>query len=289
LKPRSRKAERAAAERQRKKERTFRDDAGRVHLALQRDAASGREFVTLKAPLFKEQWQNDVTAGAANTALAVLGHAPTLESVVELTQSAMAATSRLVEGFLARAPAGALACKAGCDHCCYQVVGVTPAEALTIYRHLLETRTAEELSRLTAHVTALRERTRGLSSTERFSPEYPCAFLEAGRCSIYEVRPLSCRGMNSLDAKECETRLREPAARAEFVAHGGGHLFVEPVRAFRAVSAGLQLSLSELYRLDSRPLDLIAAMQLLLQSGSSLGSEWVGGRQPFESALREPE
>jgi Fe-S-cluster containining protein len=289
LKPRSRKAERAAAERQRKKERTFRDDAGRVHLALQRDAASGQELVTLKTPLFKEQWQNDVTAGAANTALGMLGHTPTLESVVELTRSAMAATSRLVEGFLARAPAGALACRAGCDHCCYQVVGVTPAEALTIYRHLQETRTAEELSRLSAHVAALHERTRGLSSTERFSPDHPCAFLDAGRCSIYEARPLSCRGMNSLDAKECETRLREPAARAEFVAHGGGHLFVEPVRAFRAVSAGLQLSLSELYRLDSRPLDLIAAMHLLLQGGSSLGTEWVSGRQPFDSALREPE
>jgi hypothetical protein len=87
LKPRSRKAERAAAERQRKKERTFRDDAGRVHLALQRDAASGQELVTLKTPLFKEQWQNDVTAGAANTALGMLGHTPTLESVVELTRS----------------------------------------------------------------------------------------------------------------------------------------------------------------------------------------------------------
>jgi Fe-S-cluster containining protein len=289
LKERSRKAARAAAERQRRRERAFRDDAGRVHLAVHRDAGSGREFVTLKAPLFKEPWQNDVTAGAANTVLGVLGREPSVERVVELTESAMAATSRLVAGFLAHAPEGALACKAGCDHCCYQVVGVTPAEALTIWSHLQRTRSAEELERLGARVVELREKSRGLSSTERFSPDHPCAFLEAGRCSIYEVRPLSCRGMNSLDAKECETRLREPAARAEFVAHGGGHLFVEPVRAFRAVSAGLQLSLAELYHLDSRPLDLIAAMDLLLRDGAALSTEWIAGRQPFDSALRDPE
>jgi Fe-S-cluster containining protein len=289
LKERSRKAARAAAERKRQKERAFRDDAGRVHLALHRDPASGRAFVTLKAPVFQEQWQNDVTAGAANTALGVLGDAPTLEGVISLTESAMASTSRLVGGFLAHAPAGALACKAGCDHCCYQPVGVTPGEALTILQHLRRTRSPEELERLTAHVTTLRERSRGLTSAERFSPEHPCPFLEAGRCSIYEARPLSCRGMNSLDATECETRLRDPVARAEFVAHGGGHLFVEPVRAFRAVSAGLQLSLSELYHLDSRPLDLSAAMELLLKGEASLGSAWVAGKQPFEAALHDRE
>jgi Fe-S-cluster containining protein len=289
LKERSRKAARAAAERKRRRERTFLDDAGRVHLAVHRDAISGREFVTLKAPLFKEPWQNDVTAGAANTVLGVLGREPSVERVVELTESAMAATSRLVAGFLAHAPEGALACKAGCDHCCYQVVGVTPAEALTIFAHLRRSRSPEELERLGAHVAELSERGRGLSSTDRFSPDHPCAFLEAGRCSIYEVRPLACRGMNSLDAKECETRLRDPAARADFVAHGGGHLFVEPVRAFRAVSAGLQLSLAELYHLDSRPLDLIAAMRLLLERGQALGTAWMSGQQPFESALRDPE
>jgi hypothetical protein len=138
-------------------------------------------------------------------------------------------------------------------------------------------------------VAVLREKSRELSSTERFSPDHPCAFLEGGRCSIYEVRPLSCRGMNSLDATECETRLRDPAARADFVAHGGGHLFVEPVRAFRAVSAGLQLSLAKLYRLDSRPLDLVIVMDLLLRNGAALSNEWIGGRQPFDSALRDPE
>jgi hypothetical protein len=91
--------------------------------------------------------------------------------------------------------------------------------------------------------------------------------------------------MNSLDAAECETRLRDPAARAAFAANGGGHLFVEPIRAFRAVSAGLQLGLLELYRLDMRALDLLAVMDLLLQGDASLARSWMAGQQPFEPAL----
>jgi hypothetical protein len=93
--------------------------------------------------------------------------------------------------------------------------------------------------------------------------------------------------MNSLDAGECATRLREPAARAAFLADGsGGRSFMEPIRAVHAVSAGIQLGLSELYDLDMRPLELTAAMHLLLNGPASGADEWIGGQRPFESAVR---
>jgi hypothetical protein len=92
--------------------------------------------------------------------------------------------------------------------------------------------------------------------------------------------------MNSLSADDCATRLRDPEARAAFIAHGtGGRSFMEPIRAFHAVSAGLQLALAELYELDMRPLDLTAAVHLLLTSPESLASEWLRGQAAFESAL----
>jgi Fe-S-cluster containining protein len=285
---RSRKAERAAAERKRRKERAFRDETGRVHLALVRDPASGRESLALKKPLYQEQWQNDLAASAANTVLGVIEHEATLERVVELARRMMASTSRLVSGLLARAPEGSVACKAGCDHCCYQVVGVTPPEAFAIFEHLKRTRSPEELEQLEAHVARLYERARELPSAQRFSPEHPCAFLRDGSCSIYEARPLACRGVNSLDASDCETRLRDPEARARFLEQGhGGRCYLEPLRAFRAVSAGLQLGLSELYRLDMRGLDLLGAMHILLQSDATVGSAWIGGQQPFQRAVRD--
>ena len=261
------------------------DAEGRVHLALQRDPASGHAFVSLTGPLFEEQWQNDVAAGAANTAYASLREGPSVARTVELAQSVMAATSRLAEGLLARAPAGAVACKAGCDHCCYQSVGVTPPEALAIHAYLKKALSKSELARVAARVAQAFEKTRGLSSAERFSPEHACVFLESSRCSIYEVRPLSCRGMNSLDAGECARRLRDPDVRAEFLANGAGaHSFMEPIRAFHAISAGLQLGLAELYELDMRPLDLIAAMHLLFTGGETVPRAWIAGRPAFEAA-----
>jgi len=264
-----------------------RDPAGRVHLIVSRDPASGAETVSLAAPLFEETWQNDVAAAVAGKAHGALGGAPTLAAAVELARSAMDGASRLIDSLLGRAPAGAVACRAGCDHCCYQSVGLTPPEALAIFDHLSRTLADAELERVAAHVAAYRARTRGLSTAERFSPEHPCAFLDVagGRCTIYEVRPLSCRGMNSLDAGECQQRLRDPAARAAFLAAGvGGHSYREPIRAFHAVSAGMQLGASELHGLDMRPLDLGAALDLLLNGPEEIPDSWIGGGASFEEA-----
>jgi len=263
-----------------------RDARGRVHLMLHRDPATGSEAVALRAPLFREAWQDELSVGTANTARALLRASPSVERTVELARSAMAATSRLAEALLSRAPAGAVACKAGCDHCCHQPVGVTPPEALAIFAHLRQTLASEELAAVASRLAQRERETNGLSSGERFSPDHPCPFLDRGQCSIYEVRPLACRGMNSLDAEECKTRLRDPDARAAFLESGsGGRSFMEPIRAFHAISAGLQLSLSELYGLDMRPLELTRALDSLLNGPESNSAAWLAGEHPFESAL----
>lgn len=281
------KARRAAAERERRRARTQKDAAGRVHLAVHRDPASGQQHVVLQAPAFKNDWQNEIVAGAANTAHALFREGPSLQRAVALGRNATAAMSRLSEALLANAAPGSVACRAGCDHCCYQVVGVTPPEALAIADHLKQTLSAEELERVRVRIGERFERARGLSSEERFSPEHPCVFLEGGGCSVYEVRPLSCRGMNSLDAGECAARLRDPAARAEFLAIGrGGHSYLEPIGGAQAISAGLQLSLAELHQLDMRPLDLAHAMHLLLGE-EQLAAAWLRGERAFEPAVVE--
>jgi Fe-S-cluster containining protein len=282
------KARRAAAERERRRVRANQDVQGRVHLSLYRDRATGQERVTLQAPLFKEAWQNEIVAGAANTAHAILREGPSVARIAELARTVTAAMSRLSEALLANAPAGSVACRAGCDHCCHQVVGVTPPEAIAIVEHLKQTLSAEELDHVRAHVADCVERARGLASSERFSPQHPCVFLRSGSCSVYEVRPLSCRGMNSLDAEECATRLREPRARAEFLESGrGGKSYLQPIGGAQAVSAGLQLGASELYHLDMRPLDLAHAVHLLLGADESLAEQWLNGQQPFAAAVHE--
>jgi Fe-S-cluster containining protein len=267
--------------------RARRDAEGRLHLELHRDSNTGAEYVTLEQPVFGQDWQNQIAAGAANTAHEALAGEATLARAVELARNAMSATSRLAEGLLSQAPEGSVACKAGCDHCCYQVVGVTPPEALAILEHLTQTRSEAELTELQSRVAELYERGRGKTSSERFSPDHPCAFLDVstGRCTIYEARPLSCRGMNSLDAGECSTRLREPSARARFLAGGlGSRSYLEPIRAFHAISAGIQLALSELYRLDMHPLELTAVMHALLSEPEPARARWLAGQAAFSAA-----
>lgn len=262
-----------------------RDVNHRVHLVLQRDPTSGKAMLALSAPLFNEAWQNDLAVSAANTARATLQGGVSEDNVVALAQQAMDATSKLADALLSRAAPGTVACSAGCDHCCHQSVGVTPAEALAIVAHLRRTLSSEALAEVSQDFARARERTRGLSASERYSPLHPCPFLKSARCSIYDVRPLSCRGMNSLDAEECKSNLRDPKARKAFLANGAGSkAFMEPIRAFHAVSAGIQLGLSDLFGLDMRPLDLTAAVHELLSGHASITPQWLAGESPLEVA-----
>ncbi len=262
-----------------------RDEHGRAHLRLIRDPETGAAQLTLTAAVFKEKWQNELVTVAANAAWSTLRDELDLPPAVELARSAMHLASEMSEQFLDKLPAGTVACKSGCAHCCHQPVGITAIEAIAIVDRLRQTLSETELSRVAERVAEAREKARGASTAERFSAEQPCPFLEAGQCSIYDVRPLVCRGMNSRDAEACARIVSDPAARDEFLANPAtGHAFAVPVRVSLSLSVGLQLGLFELYGLDMRPLDLIAAIHLLLTRGPPLESEWLLGEAPFESA-----
>jgi hypothetical protein len=282
-KERRRAARRQAGERK-PSARTVRGLDGKRHLVVHRDALGRTRRLTLAEPLFEDAWQNGVAEAAANTAHGLLLEGRTRDKAAELGRSAMTATSKLAEGLLERSEQKP-ACHTGCAHCCYQAVGVSAPEALAIYEHLRATLSDAELDAVGRRVRQADDRTRGMSSDERFSPALACPFLEAERCSIYDVRPLACRGQNSLDAAVCERALHDPAARAE---HLNGALtvpcFVEPIRAFHAVAAGLQLALSELHGLRMLPLELTAAMRLLFDEPETLPEHWLRGDDSFAPA-----
>jgi hypothetical protein len=158
-------------------------------------------------------------------------------------------------------------------------------EVFAIYQHLRATRTPVELASIVAHIRAVDDRTRGMTSADRVSPELPCPFLAQERCSIYEARPLACRGANSLDAAACERTLRDPDTRAQFLAGTFSvPCYLEPIRAFHAVTAGLQLAVHELHGLRMLPLELTAAMRILVDDPDAVPREWLAGADPFAAA-----
>ena len=257
----------------------------RVHLRLVTDPSSGEPCFELSTPVFADDWQNRLTLATANTAFAIFRHDPSFSASIQLGKKAMEATSTLTSSLLGRAPQGALACRQGCAHCCHQRVGATAPEALAIFATLQATRSSAELLRLRERVERAYHSTRGLTRDERNSPEHPCPLLENNLCSVYEARPLSCRGVHSLDEQACKSKLHDKQQRAAYErGELPGHSFVEPVRAVHAISAGLQLGLHEGLGLDMRPLDLTAALHLLLSESAAelaaLPAEMRDGEPP---------
>jgi hypothetical protein len=262
-----------------------RDAQGRTHLLVHRDAQGRTYRLTLSRPLFNDKWQNDVATAAASTAHGLLTEGHTLEKAVELGRSAMAGTSKIAEGALRLSPDHAPACQPGCSHCCYQAVGVTAPEVFAIYDQLRRTCAPAELDAVVRRIRDADDETRGMTSAQRLSPDLPCPFLNGEQCSIYEVRPLACRGKNSLDAGACERTLRDSEARAKFLAGSASvPCFLEPIRAFHAVTAGLQLALHELHGLYTLPLELTAAMRIVVDDPEAVPRKWLAGEDPFEAA-----
>lgn len=66
----------------------------------------------------------------------------------------------------------------------------------------LQKRPAAELATLTER---LREHAARAQGTTAQAHRMPCPLLEQNRCTVYELRPASCRKAHSLDVKQCAT------------------------------------------------------------------------------------
>lgn len=88
-----------------------------------------------------------------------------------------------------------ISCKRGCHDCCYNMVNATLAEGALIASHLLESGTFEkhrpQLEKTAALTDSFLDGDDG--SFRYLATKTPCAFLEGGECSIYDLRPAACR------------------------------------------------------------------------------------------------
>jgi Fe-S-cluster containining protein len=112
---------------------------------------------------------------------------------------------------IASAPdVGTLACRAGCTWCCYFSVDVRAVEVFSILDFVERTFTIEEKSRVYAEVRANSTALENLGGSERMKRNVKCPFLKDGRCSIYTVRPQTCRNYHATDVAGCQQSYEEP-------------------------------------------------------------------------------
>lgn len=171
------------------------------------------------------------------------------------------------------------ACEAGCAWCCYQRVSASPAEVLRIVDYLRQTHLPAQLAALYARVVELDPQTRGLSADERLHLQQPCPLLVDGRCSVYYVRPLTCRGYTSNDALLCQRRTEEPDQPV--------HIEADPIRYFycQGVLNGIFDGLTA-HGLDGDMVELIAALRIALEDDTIL-KRWLRGERVFAEAQVE--
>ena len=132
-----------------------------------------------------------------------------------------------------------------------------------------------QLAAFQARALELVEKRRALKNDRWAASRLPCVFLEEERCSVYPVRPLTCRGFTSSDARACERSYRE-RPRVEIPVY-------EPqLRIATFVLDGMRAGLTE-SGLKGDLLELTAALHIALAIPDAL-ERWRVGEPVFASA-----
>lgn len=112
---------------------------------------------------------------------------------------------------IAAAPdVGTLACGAGCSWCCHFSVDVRAVEVFAILDFVERTFTSEQRTRVCSELHANAAMLKNLDEDARMRRNVKCAFLQEGKCSIYPVRPQTCRNYHATDAAGCQQSYEHP-------------------------------------------------------------------------------
>jgi Fe-S-cluster containining protein len=125
--------------------------------------------------------------------------------------AALARSQQRHDARLAAAPdAHTLACKAGCFWCCYFTVEVRPVEVMRIVEFMQHEMLLADRERISAEIHTNSAALATLDEDARLRHNLKCPFLHFGRCSIYAVRPQTCRNYHATNAAGCEKAYKEP-------------------------------------------------------------------------------
>lgn len=206
----------------------------------------------------------------------------TRETALDLALNAMVWADHLLDRFEAESPTPQpLACKKGCDFCCFNQIELTPPEALLLGHYVAQNFSPQERSLLLKRVARSLNLRSGKSKSEiaRMRQELPCPLLRAGSCRVYPVRPLLCRAMHALDAGECERELKSQGLAL-------GAYYSHRYDLVLSIAAGLMDGCRAL-GCQSGALDLAWALEDYFQAERP-GERWIQGEAVFRPVAPEP-
>lgn len=214
---------------------------------------------------------------AAGASLKILSGSPDTLSTIELAQSSHELTDRAIRQVHSACRDGhRVACRSGCTYCCTFPVAASAPEILAIATFVRERFDEERQAALGVRVEANISATEGLEMSQRDRVRMDCPFLEAGHCSVYEVRPIACRGYASYSVEDCREDFEHPGTGVEIRANGLRELVYGAVREGLAVACK---SASAEHRL----LELVRAYKIASED-PTLAETWRSRPEAFESA-----
>jgi Fe-S-cluster containining protein len=194
--------------------------------------------------------------------------------LIEVSDRATALAETTIADFKKRHPPPQLACQEGCDWCCYLTVGTAAPEVLRIIEYLRQTLPPEEFQATKERIISADELKKSRKADRVTEPPLPCPLLVNHRCSVYPVRPLTCRGCNSRDPEPCERFLH---SRKVVIP-----MYAPQHRLSAFVLDGLRAGLAEA-RLNGDLLELTAALRIALDIPQA-SDRWLAGEPLFTPA-----
>jgi Fe-S-cluster containining protein len=209
----------------------------------------------------------------------ILAEGRNLDKVSELARNSQS----FATGMIAKINASLqppLSCKAGCSCCCHLSVTTTIPEVLYV-ADLLNSRGYENFAGGESGKSSVSEcaaRLQGVSFTDRLRTRCPCPLLNqsSGHCTVYERRPLACRGWNSADVRNCEQGLHRPEDGPRVP------VFAYQLDITRGITAGLVAGLKDA-GWSPTAVNLTDALHIALTRPSA-AERWLRGETIFDSA-----
>jgi Fe-S-cluster containining protein len=181
---------------------------------------------------------------------------------------------RGVRVHLAMAPGAGAACEDGCHWCCFLQRTALVPEVLRIAQHLRARWDEARVSALIDRLERTLEQITGLDANDQAKLRVPCALLTDRRCSIYEVRPVSCGQTASTDAKACERNF----GKVQLLS------VIEPVHY--TIGGGIQQGATRILamaRCKTQSVELNAGLHVALTVPDA-EARWLAGDDVFEKA-----
>ena len=196
--------------------------------------------------------------------------------VIEVAEHAACLTDESIQKVVKEyPPSPPLACQEGCAWCCHKLVGTTVPEVFRIADYLQRHLTPQEFQIVRDRIIQRDEQRKGLREDRWSAARLPCSLLVDDRCSVYPVRPLTCRGFNSSDARQCERWVKK-RERVEIPIYEPQH------RLATFILDGLRAGLSE-SGLPDDLLELTAALRITLTLPNAFDI-WLAGEPIFAAA-----